>query len=1069
MRFLRALLPAHCLAAVVLAAPAWAQEVFINELHYDNAGADVDEGVEIAAPAGTDLSAYSLTFMNGANGQVIGGSLDLAGIVADQTGTGFGTLHFPVSQIQNGAPDGVVIHRGSIVIEFLSWEGTFVALGGPADGMTSTEIPFAESASTPVGHSLQKVGTGSDGADFSWIAPMPHTRGHPNSGQTFTASGPPRIVLAIAPVCIREGAGAAAATGTVTLVPPPAAPHWVGLASEPVGEIELPTAVQVGVSGTATFPVVAVADGIPDGDRQVTVAAADASAAYDPGTAGLFVVDADGPDYRGSSIRIMTFNIEQGIGPVGGSQFLAVQETIRRIDPDVIAFQELASTGGFAAARALLASLGFGTDSQHFATTDDAFADFAGGDFSGSQWVAVASRFPIYETRQVGRADGFNEVARYPLFVSVDVPGVPAADDPHFVCVHYKAGSTDADFFRKAVEGFRTTEFLASRGLHGTTHNLIVLGDCNSVPDVAINRSYSTAIAGGHQFPDGSILAATFTVGDDLPASLTYNQFPRDILAPLGLADLAASQVDGSTVTRATVDARPLDYLFVSGRVTAAGAPVAEIFNSLLEVVSPGRPKICLPLAPATSRLASDHLPVFADIELVPRPALAVALEAADGADFFYEDAAGSAAVGTVTLSAPSAAGESVTVSLNALPQGAVGLAPATLTFQPGESQQPFVLSAVEDGVPLPDLGVVVAAVAPGFTTGIGTVTKRNRQADGRLLVSQYVETDSGFVPKAVEIFNPGSEAVDFAEDPLSLRRYRNGSLEPERFAHQIVGTLGAGQVVVVGDISVGTYLRDSGLIVDPDGNLHAGSGGFAFETPGGDVGFILAAPNFTGNDAIEVTSGFVRADVFGLIGHDPGASWSGGNPLVRTDDSMLERRTIATRGSAGWTDPSLRFVTAGTGVDLTGFGVPPALASPFDAWIAAAGIANPDAHPLSDPDADGLPNAIEYYQGTAADDPRSAAPATPHIVTANGQPYLAITIRRHPDRPAAVATLEVADALGTWIPHQTIQVGSPTPHPDGSESVVLRVTTPIPPAEPAPADPPAPTHHFLRLRVEIL
>ncbi|MGI9240203.1 MAG: endonuclease, partial [Verrucomicrobiales bacterium] len=39
-----------------------AQAVFINELHYDNSGADTNEGLEIAGPAGTDLSAYRLVF-----------------------------------------------------------------------------------------------------------------------------------------------------------------------------------------------------------------------------------------------------------------------------------------------------------------------------------------------------------------------------------------------------------------------------------------------------------------------------------------------------------------------------------------------------------------------------------------------------------------------------------------------------------------------------------------------------------------------------------------------------------------------------------------------------------------------------------------------------------------------------------------------------------------------------------------------------------------------------------------------------------------------------------------------
>ena len=31
----------------------FSQSVFVNEIHYDNDGADISEGVEIAGPAGT--------------------------------------------------------------------------------------------------------------------------------------------------------------------------------------------------------------------------------------------------------------------------------------------------------------------------------------------------------------------------------------------------------------------------------------------------------------------------------------------------------------------------------------------------------------------------------------------------------------------------------------------------------------------------------------------------------------------------------------------------------------------------------------------------------------------------------------------------------------------------------------------------------------------------------------------------------------------------------------------------------------------------------------------------------
>ena len=34
-------------------------QVFVNELHYDNAGTDAGEAIEVAGPAGTDLAGWS--------------------------------------------------------------------------------------------------------------------------------------------------------------------------------------------------------------------------------------------------------------------------------------------------------------------------------------------------------------------------------------------------------------------------------------------------------------------------------------------------------------------------------------------------------------------------------------------------------------------------------------------------------------------------------------------------------------------------------------------------------------------------------------------------------------------------------------------------------------------------------------------------------------------------------------------------------------------------------------------------------------------------------------------------
>jgi hypothetical protein len=63
--------------------------VFINEFHYDNAGADVNEGVAVAGPAGTDLTGWKVMFYNGYGG-VVYDSVVLSGTIPGQQ-NGFGT------------------------------------------------------------------------------------------------------------------------------------------------------------------------------------------------------------------------------------------------------------------------------------------------------------------------------------------------------------------------------------------------------------------------------------------------------------------------------------------------------------------------------------------------------------------------------------------------------------------------------------------------------------------------------------------------------------------------------------------------------------------------------------------------------------------------------------------------------------------------------------------------------------------------------------------------------------------------------------------------------------------
>ena len=169
--------------------------VFVNEIHYDNASTDTGEAVEIAGPAGTDLSGWSIVLYNG-NGGAVYNTIALSGTIPNQQ-AGFGALSFLQASIQNGSPDGLaLVDAGSVVVEFVSYEGSFTAVGGPANGMTSTDIGVSESSSTPVGSSLQLAGTGTMGGDFTWAGVQPNTFGAVNTGQTFgTVSGPTDPVI----------------------------------------------------------------------------------------------------------------------------------------------------------------------------------------------------------------------------------------------------------------------------------------------------------------------------------------------------------------------------------------------------------------------------------------------------------------------------------------------------------------------------------------------------------------------------------------------------------------------------------------------------------------------------------------------------------------------------------------------------------------------------------------------------------------------------------------------------------------------------------------------------------
>ena len=135
--------------------------VRISEIHYDNAGTDQGEAIEVEAPAGTSLSGWSLVLYNG-NGGVVYGTLPLSGTVASSCPGERGVFSVAATGLQNGSPDGIALVNGNTLVEFISYEGVFAATNGPAAGVTSTDIGVTQDGSNswPAGQSLQRDAEG---------------------------------------------------------------------------------------------------------------------------------------------------------------------------------------------------------------------------------------------------------------------------------------------------------------------------------------------------------------------------------------------------------------------------------------------------------------------------------------------------------------------------------------------------------------------------------------------------------------------------------------------------------------------------------------------------------------------------------------------------------------------------------------------------------------------------------------------------------------------------------------------------------------------------------------------
>ena len=128
----------------------------------------------------------------------------------------FGFLTVDAAGLQNGAPDGVALTNASgAVVQFLSYEGSFNGADGPARNRTSVNIGVSETDATPVGHSLQLGGSGTQYSNFTWRAAAASSFGTCNVAQTFPVPDLAPTVTGTSPV---DGSGSVALDSNLSIV-----------------------------------------------------------------------------------------------------------------------------------------------------------------------------------------------------------------------------------------------------------------------------------------------------------------------------------------------------------------------------------------------------------------------------------------------------------------------------------------------------------------------------------------------------------------------------------------------------------------------------------------------------------------------------------------------------------------------------------------------------------------------------------------------------------------------------------------------------------------------------------
>ncbi len=243
------------------------------------------------------------------------------------------------------------------------------------------------------------------------------------------------------------------------------------------------------------------------------------------------------------------------------------------------------------------------------------------------------------------------------------------------------------------------------------------------------------------------------------------------------------------------------------------------------------------------------------------------------------------------------------------------------------------------------------------------------------VIISQYIETNSGTTPKGIEIMNVSGADITFsiANNLQVLQGTNGGTCNAIAGANITAGTLAANEVWVIGTTDLVAYATTNGT------NL-SGTTDYSFA--------------FNGDDALIIELGGVVQDMFGVCGSDPGTAWTGGG--VSTANNNLQIQSgICDGDTDGWTDPSTRFDQIAAGDTMTGFGTashtcaaactPPA--DPVGTISGNTSVCNTTS--LLSFSGTAPANVVYYWQNTSLGTDQTNDASTDLTVTTTGDYYI--------------------------------------------------------------------------------